>query len=184
MPFANPICNFTRRRRAPIINVLSLRHSGTQGLRHALGAAILAVWCRWTHGAGPMGKAETRSRTHKRRSMHKGQKGGQKAPIRGQFRQETRKKSKKAPNSALPILTFRPSNPLGASARPGSASETGRIDPNSTQNRPPTYRCCAICVRQTPGGGQSETPAPANSTKASQAMSCHLASRPMAFSSG
>ena len=153
----------------------------------------------------PETSGQNRPRTHHRIGMRRGQNGGQKAPIRGQFRPKTQKKSKKAPNSALPILTFRPSNPLGTSARPGSPSKIARIGPNSTQKRPPTYRRCAMCVRaerlgqaarshlrrrkefHVPGrgeAGQSETPAPANSTKASQAMFCHLASRPMAFSSG
>jgi len=92
-----------------------------------------------------MGRDETRPRTHKRRSMYKGQKGGQKAPIRAQFRQKSEKKSKKAPDSALPILTSRPSNPLGAGARPDLPSKIGRNPPKSTPNRPPTYRLCAIC---------------------------------------
>ena len=94
-----------------------------------------------------------RTRTHKRCSMYKGQKEGQKGPIRAQFRQKTQKKSKKAPDSALPMLTFRSPNPPGASARPDSASRIGQNPPNSTQNCPPTYRRCAMCVHRTPTGG-------------------------------
>ena len=79
--------------------------------------------------------------------MRRGQKGGQKGPICIQFRPKTRKKSKKAPDSALPILTFRPSTHPGASARPDSPPKTGQNPPKPTQNRPPTYRPCAMCVR-------------------------------------
>ncbi len=87
------------------------------------------------------------ARTHHHIGMRRGQKGGQKAPIRGKFRQKSEKKSKKPPNSALPILTFRPLNRLGASARPDLPSKTGQNPPKPTQNRPPTHRPCAICAR-------------------------------------
>jgi len=108
-------------------------------------------------------QAKTRSRTHERRSMCKVQKGGQKAPIRAQFRPKSEKKSKKAPDSALPILTFRPPNRPGASARPDSASKTAQNPPKFPQNRPPTYRPRSMCVRaerSTSRERPSERPAP------------------------
>jgi len=90
------------------------------------------------------------ARMHHRIGMRRGQKGGQKAPIRDQFRPKTQKKSKKAHDSALPILTFRPPNRPGASARPDSVSKMGKNPPKSTQNRPPTYRPSAICPSSRP----------------------------------
>jgi len=88
---------------------------------------------------------ENRPQTHQHIGMRGGQKGGQKGPIGDKNRQKSEKKSKKVPEIALPILTFRSSNPLGASARADLPSETGRNPPKPTQNRPPTYRPCAMC---------------------------------------
>jgi len=119
-----------------IINVLSLRHPDTQGLRHPLPTAILAVRGRRTHGAGPMEKGEKRPPTHHRIGMRRGQKGGQKAPIRVQFRQKSEKKSKKAPESALPILTFRPPTPLALAPGPIWPPKRAKI----RQNPPKTAR--------------------------------------------
>jgi len=114
---------------------------GEGGLHSALSLprfppAILAVRGRRTHGAGPMGRAKTRPRTHHRISMRRRQKGGKKAQIRVQFRPKSEKKSKKAINFALPILTFRPPNPLGAGTRPDSASKMGQIGAKSAKFHP------------------------------------------------
>jgi len=113
-----------------------------------------------TKSANPAGRSsENGPRMHHHIGMRRGQKGGQKAPIRRKFRQKSEKKSKKAPDSALPILTFRASNPLGAGARADLASKLGRNPPKPTQNRPPTYRPCAMRptsrerLRERPAGG-------------------------------